>query len=96
MICVWWDWEGVVHWEMLERNVTVNKNLYISQLRRVNEAIRLKIPDRQGQVILLYDNARPIARMGSSSIPPVLSRPCANGLSSFPLHVEPNERCYLR
>ena len=20
MICVWWDWEGMVHWKMLERN----------------------------------------------------------------------------
>lgn len=59
MICVWWDWEGVVHWEMLERNATVNKELYIAQLHRVNEAIRLKRLDRQGQVILLHDNARP-------------------------------------
>ena len=25
MICAWWDWEGMVHWEMLERNATVNK-----------------------------------------------------------------------
>ena len=44
---------------MLERNATVNKELYIAQLRRVNEAMRLKRPDRQGQVILLHDNARP-------------------------------------
>ena len=39
MICVWWDWEGMVHWEMLERNASINKELYIAQLRRVNEAI---------------------------------------------------------
>ena len=32
MICIWWDWEGMVHWEMLERNATVNKELYIAQL----------------------------------------------------------------
>ena len=59
MICVWWDWEGLVHWEMLEKNKTVEKNLYIAQLHRVNEAIQQKRPDRQGQVILLHDNARP-------------------------------------
>ena len=58
MICVWWDWEGRVYWEMLERNATVNKELYIAQLHRVNEAIRLKRPHRQGQTILLHDNAR--------------------------------------
>ena len=30
MICVWWDWEGMVPWKMLERNATVNKELYIA------------------------------------------------------------------
>ena len=50
MICVWWDWEGMVHremlersatvhWEMLKRNATVNKELYIAQLHRVNDAL---------------------------------------------------------
>ena len=44
MICVWCDWESMVHWEMLERNATVNKELYIAQLHCVNEAIRVKRP----------------------------------------------------
>ena len=39
MICVLWDWEGMVHWEMLKRNATVNKELYIAQLHCMNEAI---------------------------------------------------------
>ena len=39
MICVWWDWEGMVHQEMLERNAMVNKELYITQLHHVNETI---------------------------------------------------------
>lgn len=59
MICVWWDWEGMLYWEMLKRNATVNKELYIAQLNRVNDAIRLKRPDRQGQVILLHNKDRP-------------------------------------
>ncbi len=59
MICVWWDWEGLIHWEMLESNKTIDKELYLDQLRRVNEAIQLKRPDRQGGVILLHDNASP-------------------------------------
>ena len=59
MICVWWDCEGMVPWEMLERNATVNKELYIAPLHCVNEAIRLKRPHRQGQTILLHNNARP-------------------------------------
>ena len=44
---------------MLEQNPTVNKELYIAQLHRVNEVIQIKRPDRQGQVILLHNNARP-------------------------------------
>lgn len=59
MICVWWDSQGLLHWEMLKKNITVDKNLYKAQLHRVNEAIQQKRPDRQGQVILLHDNARP-------------------------------------
>ncbi|UYV75825.1 hypothetical protein LAZ67_13001449 [Cordylochernes scorpioides] len=106
MICVFWDCEGVLYWEMLERNATVNKDLYIAQLHRVNEAIQQKRPDRQGQIILLHDNARPHvatnrqsrpsrARMGSSTAPAVLSGPCTNRLPPFPLHVKPYERHYL-
>ena len=59
MICVWWDWEDLIHWEMLGKNTTVEKILYKAQSHRVNEAIQQKRPDRQGQVILLHDNARP-------------------------------------
>ena len=59
MICVWWDWEGLIHWEMLENNKKIEQNLYIAQLHRVNEAIQQKRPDKQSQVVLLHDNARP-------------------------------------
>lgn len=59
MICVFWDWEGMIHWEMLQKNKTVDMHLYKSQLQRLNEAIKEKRPNRQGQVILLHDNARP-------------------------------------
>ena len=106
MICVWWDWEGMVHWEMLERNATVKKELYIAQLHRVNEAIRLKRPHRQGQTILLRDNARPhVAQVSkphskssngrSFSIRRIL-RTLHLRLLSFPLIIEPYEGRYLR
>ena len=29
MNCAWWDWEGLIHWEMIGKNMTVEKNLYI-------------------------------------------------------------------
>jgi histone-lysine N-methyltransferase SETMAR len=33
MVCVWWDVIGVIHWEMLERNQTIDTNLYCQQLQ---------------------------------------------------------------
>ena len=59
MIWIWWDWVGMVHWEMLKRNAMVNKELYIAQLHHMNEAIQLKRPHQQGQTILLHNNTRP-------------------------------------
>ncbi|UYV77465.1 hypothetical protein LAZ67_15001109 [Cordylochernes scorpioides] len=35
------------------------QDLYIAQLHRVNEAIQQKRSDRQGQIYLLHENARP-------------------------------------
>ncbi|UYV83500.1 hypothetical protein LAZ67_23001248 [Cordylochernes scorpioides] len=58
MICLFWDCKGVLYWEMLEMNATVNKDLYIAQFHHMNEAIQQKRPDRQGQIILLHDNVR--------------------------------------
>ena len=52
MICFWWDWEGMVHWKMLKRNATFNKELHIAQLHCMNKAIQLKRPHQQGQTIL--------------------------------------------
>uniref|UniRef100_A0A914HSH7 Mos1 transposase HTH domain-containing protein n=1 Tax=Globodera rostochiensis TaxID=31243 RepID=A0A914HSH7_GLORO len=56
---VWWDMEGVVHYEMLGRNETVNAELYCQQLRRLDQALQQKRPNRAHRVILQHDNARP-------------------------------------
>ena len=101
MICVWWDWEGIMHWKMLERNAMVNKELYIAQLHCVNEAIQLKRPHQQGQTILLHEkrascctscqSCTPRTRMGGPSASAVFSGPCTHRLLSFPLFVKPYE-----
>jgi hypothetical protein len=59
MLCIWWDMEGIVHYELLERNLTVTAERYCQQLRRLKEAIQQKRPGRQHRVILQHDNARP-------------------------------------
>ena len=32
MLCIWWDWKGVLYYELLLENRTVNSNKYYSQL----------------------------------------------------------------
>jgi histone-lysine N-methyltransferase SETMAR len=59
MLCIWWDMEGTIHYELLERNLTVTAERYCQQLRRLEEAIQQKRPSRQHGVILQHANAQP-------------------------------------
>ena len=61
MLSVWWDFKGVVYFELLPRNQTINSNVYCRQLDSLNESIIQKRPElvnRKG-VVLHHDNARP-------------------------------------
>jgi [histone H3]-lysine36 N-dimethyltransferase SETMAR len=69
MLCVWWDWIGIIHYELLERNQTVNAELYVQQMERLNTAIQEKRNNQKHGVLLLHDNARPhIAKMTKEAI----------------------------
>nr|XP_012234567.1 PREDICTED: histone-lysine N-methyltransferase SETMAR-like [Linepithema humile] len=46
MLSVWWDWEGVIHFELLQKNRTVTAELYLQQLQRLANAIEQKRPNR--------------------------------------------------
>lgn len=59
MLCVWWNMDGIVHFELLERNKTINAQLYIEQLQRLHVELERKYPNRHNDVILQHDNARP-------------------------------------
>jgi hypothetical protein len=39
--------EGIIHYEMLERNLTITAERYCQQLRRLEEAIQQKLPGRR-------------------------------------------------
>ncbi|WP_025903236.1 IS630 family transposase [Tatumella sp. UCD-D_suzukii] len=61
MLSVWWDYKGVIYYELLPSNQTVNSNVYVDQLIKLNEAIKEKRPElanRKG-VVFQHDNARP-------------------------------------
>jgi len=59
MLSVWWGVEGILHWELLPKNQTINAELYCQQLTRLKNKIMIKRPNRGDDVILLHDNARP-------------------------------------
>lgn len=62
MLCIWWDQLGVIYFELLKPNETINGDRYRLQLMRLNRALKEKrsqYEERHEKVILLHDNARP-------------------------------------
>ncbi|CAK9827516.1 Mariner Mos1 transposase [Anthophora retusa] len=65
MLCIWWDMKGVVYFELLPPNKTIDSGVYCLQLEKLNNAIKEKRPElanRKG-VVFLHDNARPHTSM---------------------------------
>ena len=42
MFCRWWDWEGVLCYELLLENTTINSKKYCSQLDQLKAALNKK------------------------------------------------------
>ena len=61
MLSVWWDWKGVVYYELLPRNQRINSNVYYQQLDKLSTAINEKRPEliKRKDVIFHQDKARP-------------------------------------
>ncbi|GBP84831.1 Mariner Mos1 transposase [Eumeta japonica] len=39
MLCVWWDWKGIIHYELLPLDKTINLKLYCKQLMRFTHEV---------------------------------------------------------
>ena len=61
MLCVWWNFEGVIHSDYVPIGRAVVADLYSQQLERVHEILRRRYPAlvNRYRVILQQGNARP-------------------------------------
>ncbi|CAF3284141.1 unnamed protein product [Rotaria sp. Silwood2] len=58
-LCVWWNVDGVVHFELVPDGRAVNAELYSEQLERVYNVLKQRYPTliRRKRAILQHDNA---------------------------------------
>ena len=61
LLCMWWDWKGVLYYELLPENQTINSNKYCSQLEQLKAALNEKHPEllNRKHIIFRQDNVRP-------------------------------------
>ena len=65
MLYVWWNFEGVIHWEFVPIGCLVDTDLYSQQLERVHELLKWKYPAlvNRNRVPLQQGNVRPHTTM---------------------------------
>ena len=59
-LCIWWDWKGVLYYELLPENQTINFNKYCSQLDQLKATFDEMCPElvNRKRIIFHQDNAR--------------------------------------
>ena len=60
MLCIWWDWNGILYYELLLENQMINSNKYCSQLDQLKAALDEKHPELVNRKCIIFhqDNAR--------------------------------------
>ena len=61
MLCIWWDWKGVLYYELLPENQKINSNKYCSQLDQLKAALEEKCLELVNRKCIIFhqDNTRP-------------------------------------
>ena len=54
MLCVWWDWKEIIHYELLQPGRTIDSELYCEQLMRLKQELI-----NRRRMLFHHDNARP-------------------------------------
>ena len=64
LLCVWWDYKGILYFEHLSSGDTINSDKYCTQLEKLREALAEKRPGlvNRNNVIFHHDNARTTCR----------------------------------
>ena len=60
MLCIWWDWKGVLYYELLLEKQTINSNKYSSQLDLLKIALNEKHLELVNRKCIIFhqDDAR--------------------------------------
>ena len=60
LLSVWWDYKGIVYFELLPSNRTINSVVYVEQLTKLNNAVEEKRPEltNRKDVVFHRDDAR--------------------------------------
>lgn len=58
MLSVFWDYKGIIWYELLNDGTTINANVYSNQLQKMAQQLKQDRPEK-ANVLLLHDNARP-------------------------------------
>ena len=45
MLSVWWAYKGILHFELLPRNQTINSKMYAQQLAKLSDEVQEKRPE---------------------------------------------------
>ncbi|GBP14213.1 Mariner Mos1 transposase [Eumeta japonica] len=45
MVCVWWDWKGIIYYELLLPGKTINSDLYYQQMMKLKQEVKKKRSD---------------------------------------------------
>ena len=63
MLCTWWDWKGILYYELILENQMINSNKYCSQ----SDQLKAVLDNKPGELVsrkhisFHQDNARPQA-----------------------------------
>jgi len=45
MLSMWWDWKGLVFYELLPKNKMINSDVYCEQLQKLSDASHRNVPN---------------------------------------------------